>query len=368
LVTAEGHVTRSPHPSDRTYQWSGSGEQRRLCKRTLGFHRNPTRRPPLRPPPHRSSQMASLSEDLPRPAACHTAHRSPPRARRAAASASSPTSRPTREPHPHHSRSAALPMVKIKHAPGYKVPSLRFASSRVDAAARARQRSSFFPVLHVAIRHDDAFSCGRNRSCTSSVSVCDHRRDAGTVGCTHSMKSTAVGTDRRKGGPAVSVAPTATLCRDLEHKHQSPDTGVHGCRLPPAPASCTTRHGEDEGQPMTNSPPLPSPELNREGQPSAKEAPVSPRRSEEEARPLQWSTELVASWGRHRARRGRRPPSRHGASGSSNCAYELLDEMPCPWQASYCATALISPSFSANTDVSSAHLNSDLAFTMLTVN
>jgi hypothetical protein len=95
-----------------------------------------------------------LSEDLPRPASCHTAHRSSPRARRAAASASSPTSRPpfpTREPRPHHSRSAALPMVKIKHAPGYMVPSPRFASSRVDAAARARQRSSFFPVLHVAI-------------------------------------------------------------------------------------------------------------------------------------------------------------------------------------------------------------------------
>jgi hypothetical protein len=179
-----------------------------------------------------------------------------------------------------------FPMVKIKHAPGYKVPSLRFASSPVDAAARARQRSSFFPVLHVAIRRDDAFSGGRNRSRTSSVSVCDHRCDTGTVGCTHSMKSTAVGTDRRKGGPAVSAAPTATLCRDLEHEHRSPDTGVHGCRLPPPPASCTTRHGEDEGQPMATSPPLPSPELNREGQPSAREAPASPRRSEEEARPL----------------------------------------------------------------------------------
>jgi hypothetical protein len=108
LVTTEGHATCSPHPSDRAYQWSGSGEQRRLCKRTLGFHRNPTRLPPLRPLPRHSSPMASLSEDLPRPAACHTTHRSPPRARRAAASASSPTSRPTREPRPHHSRSAAL--------------------------------------------------------------------------------------------------------------------------------------------------------------------------------------------------------------------------------------------------------------------
>jgi hypothetical protein len=37
---------------------------------------------------------------------------------------------------------------------------------------------------------------------------------------------------------------------------------------------------------MATSPPLLSPELNQEGQPSAREAPASPQRSEEEAHPL----------------------------------------------------------------------------------
>jgi hypothetical protein len=129
-----------------------------------------------------------------------------------------------------------------------------------------------------------------------------------------------------------------------------PDTArMKGSRWPPAHHSC-----------------LPS--STGKGSPALEKHQRAPDAARRRLVHFTRSTELVAYRGRHRARRGKRPPSRHRASGSSNCAYVLLDEMPCPWQASYCATALISPSFSANTDVSSAHLNSDLAFTMLTVN
>jgi hypothetical protein len=129
-----------------------------------------------------------------------------------------------------------------------------------------------------------------------------------------------------------------------------PDTArMKGSRWPPAHHSC-----------------LPS--STRKGSPALEKHQRAPSAARRRLIRFTWSTDLVTSRGRHRTRRGRRPPSRHEASDNSNCAYELLDEMPFPWQASYCATALISPSFSANTDVSSAHLNSDLTFTMLTDN